>query len=49
MIRRIVLYLVVILYATIESAHFGWNALPQSDAEVIADGIAILGIMLATR
>jgi hypothetical protein len=26
----------------LETAHFGWNFLPSSDAEIICDGIAVL-------
>lgn len=32
-----------------ETAHYGWNALPQSDAELICDGIAFLIFALAWR
>lgn len=34
-------------FGLIETAHFGWNALPQSDAEVVCDGIAMLITALA--
>lgn len=30
-----------------QNAYFGWNALPKSDAELIADGITILLFALA--
>lgn len=30
------------IYARIETSHFGNNWLPQSDAEVIADGLALV-------
>lgn len=26
----------------IETAHFGWNFLPSSDAELVCDGIVVL-------
>lgn len=31
----------------VETHHFGWNALPASDAEVIADGIGLVLTALA--
>lgn len=31
----------------IETAHFGWNSLPKSDAEVICDGIGCLIVAMA--
>lgn len=30
-----------------ETAHFGWNAKPLSDAEVICDGITLLILALS--
>jgi len=39
---NIQLIFLAILYAFTETAYFGWNWSPQSDAEVIADGIVFL-------
>lgn len=36
-------------FAVWENAYFGWHAFPQSDAELIADGISLLLISLAYR
>lgn len=30
------------LFWLLETAHFGWDAFPVSDAELICDGIAVL-------
>ncbi|WP_025917527.1 hypothetical protein [Herminiimonas sp. CN] len=30
-----------------ETAYFGWNSWPQSDAEMICDGIAMLMLVIA--
>lgn len=35
------------LFWLIETTHFGWNAFPESDAEVICDGIVFLITALA--
>lgn len=34
--------LIGILFGLIETAYFGWNFFPQSNAEIICDRIAIL-------
>jgi hypothetical protein len=34
-------------YAIMENMYFDWNVFPQSDAELIADGIAALMFVLA--
>lgn len=34
-------------FSLIETIHFGWNASPKSDAELICDGIALLIASLA--
>lgn len=36
-----------IWFGIMETAYFGWNMLPQSDAEIICDGIAVLISALA--
>ncbi len=36
-----------IAYWLFETAHFGWNLLPQSDAEIICDGISLLILAFA--
>lgn len=41
------LFLLALLYGLAETAHYGWNVLPGSDAEVIADGITLLVLALA--
>lgn len=38
---------VAVLWALIESAYFGWNFTPQSDAELICDGISFLILALS--
>ena len=30
-----------------ETAYFGWNATPQSSAELIADGVALLMLLVS--
>jgi len=39
--------MISLLFALIESGYFGWNILPQSDAEVICVGIVFLIFALA--
>jgi hypothetical protein len=45
------IYLIGFLFWLLETGYFGWNALPQSPAEVICDGIAALIVVvgLVTR
>ncbi len=38
----IIIVLIGILYGFTETAYFGWNFFPKSDAEMICDGIGIL-------
>lgn len=35
------IFMLGLIFGLIETAYFGWNMTPQSDAEVICDGIAI--------
>jgi len=35
-------FLFGVFFGAVESAYFGWNKWPQSEAELICDGIAIL-------
>ncbi|WP_370601129.1 hypothetical protein [Pseudomonas nitroreducens] len=35
------IFLLGLFFGLIETAYFGWNMTPQSDAEMICDGIAI--------
>jgi len=37
---------VALVFFVSMNAYFGWNALPKSDAEVIADGIVFLMLCL---
>lgn len=39
---RIALWLGSLVYFLEENVYFGWHAFPQSDAELIADGIVFL-------
>lgn len=36
------IFLIAIGYGFAENAYFGWNIIPQSDAEMIADGIGLI-------
>ena len=36
-------------FALVETAHFGWNLTPGSDAELFADGLAILIYAIGLR
>ena len=36
-----------LFYGFVETAYFGWNWSPQSDAEIICDGIAMLIMAMA--
>jgi hypothetical protein len=36
------LFIVAAAFGLIETAHFGWNMLPQSDPELICDGITLV-------
>lgn len=40
-------YLTALGYGLLESAYFGWNPWPKSDAELIADGITLLIFSIA--
>jgi len=41
------LWLLALLFAIASNAYFGWNWTPQSDAEVICDGIVFLLVAVA--
>lgn len=41
------LYVIAGIYWLSETAYFGWNWSPQSSAEVVADGIAMILLALA--
>lgn len=36
-----------LMFSLFETAYFGWNLTPQSDAEMICDGISLLIFALA--
>jgi hypothetical protein len=36
------IFLIGVFFGIAETAYFGWNMFPASDAEVICDGIAML-------
>lgn len=38
---------VAVLWGLIEGDYFGWHFIPQSDAELICDGIAFLILAMA--
>jgi hypothetical protein len=38
-----------LLYALIETAHFGWNLWPKSGEEMICDGIVFILMAVALR
>lgn len=40
-------WLTAVSFALFETAHFGWNWSPKSDAEIICDGIAFILFSLA--
>lgn len=44
---RICAWLVALEYFLKQNNFFGWNAKPQSEAELIADGITLLLVALA--
>jgi hypothetical protein len=39
--------LIAIFFGTGETAYFGWNPLPRSDAELICDGITMILLAMA--
>lgn len=43
----ILLWVCPLTYWWLQNTYFGWNARPQSEGEVIADGITILLIAVA--
>lgn len=47
--KSFMLWSLAIIFSLIETAHFGWNKFPQSDAEFICDGIAVILIALAIK
>jgi hypothetical protein len=44
---NLTIFLFAIFYGLLETAYFGWNMMPGSDAEVLADGITTLIAALA--
>jgi hypothetical protein len=49
MLNKYIAFLIIGSYAVMETAYFGWNNFPQTNAEVLADGIVALGVILAVR
>lgn len=45
--RAIAIWCMGMIFGLVETRHFGWNLTPQSDAEVICDGITVLLFALA--
>ena len=45
--KSLQLFLLALLYGLFETAYFGWNLLPGSDAEILADGIVVLIVGMA--
>jgi len=41
------IWIIAVLFGTIETAYFGWNWIPQSDAEVVADMVSLALLALA--
>lgn len=41
------IFFISLLFGTAETWYFGWNMTPQSDTEMICDGIALLIFALA--
>jgi hypothetical protein len=39
---RLQIFLLGVFFGLVETAHFGWNVTPKSDAEMICDGITVL-------
>lgn len=45
--RWLLIWLPVIAFTFAETAHFGWNLYPKTDAEFICDGIGLVLLVLA--
>lgn len=43
------IWALAIIFALMTGAHFGWNAYPRTDTELICDGIVFLLIALAWK
>lgn len=41
------IFIVACIFWWMQNQYFGWNAKPQSDAEMIVDGITVILIALA--
>jgi hypothetical protein len=48
-LQKFILLVIAGSYAVAETAFFGWNTWPQTSAEVIADGIVALAVILAVK
>ena len=44
---RSILIIIAVIFAWIETAYYGYNFWPSSDAELICDGIALILFALA--
>lgn len=42
-------WIAAVFFAGWQNIYFGWHAFPQSDAELIADGISVLLFSLALQ
>lgn len=43
---RVLLFFALIGWHLLTTQYFGWNLLPQSEAELICDGMFIIGLIL---
>lgn len=46
-VKNWIIFYLAIVFGLIETAYFGWNMFPHSNAEIICDGISILICALA--
>lgn len=43
----VIIWALALFYAFWETAHFGWNMIVKTDAEMVCDGLALLLFSLA--
>lgn len=47
MTDRFLIIVFALVFGSMQNSYFGWNLKPQSDAELVCDGLTILMLCLA--
>lgn len=46
-VKAIAIWCIALVFSVMKNAHFGWHLVPESDAELVCDGMTVLMFCLA--